>query len=89
MKDLQYSRCDYCKHGQGFKKATAVYSNIKEKLDKVLKTCDKRCGAHIDGKHISSVECSAAGKARGAIPIELIRVIFLTAQEHICQKTIL
>ena len=89
MQDLQYSRCDYCMYGNCFKKATAVYSNITEKLDAVLKTCNKRCGAYVDGKHISSVEYSAAGKARGAIPIELLRQIFLIAEEHLCQKTTL
>ena len=47
---------------------------------------NKKCGAHIDGRHISSVEHSAAGKMRGAVPIDLIRDMFLKAEETICQS---
>ena len=89
MENLQYSRADYCRYGSSFKKATAIFSNIKDSLDTELKICNRKCGAFLDGRHVSSVEYSAAGKKRGAIPIELLREIFLIVEQHVCQKWIL
>lgn len=71
-----YAVVDYCMYGYNFRKRTALWSNIAGELSSVLLTCNKACGAFIDGKHVSSIECSYAGKKRGMIPTPLLVEIF-------------
>ena len=76
MQGIPYVVTDYCMHGMPFRKRTALWSNVTDELAPLVRRCDKRCGAVLEGRHVTSVEAAFAGDKRGKIPQPLLLAIF-------------
>ena len=47
IQGIPYVRCDYCRYGSGYRKQTALWTNVPCNL----LTCDGKCGMIVDGRH--------------------------------------